>query len=135
MERNFLGPKISLLFAITRAHIEKMGMFGERGINDLVLLYIFVLLARARKGGAPDLTKTKSLAFKTLNRLFSWFFISETLLLMLGIALIVSGFRETYRFINPLTLFLIPGILSCFSTFYLTRKELEKEWNEQLGTV
>ena len=73
------------------------------------------------------MAKTKSLALKTLDRLLSWFFMFETLLLILGISLIISGFRETYLFINPLTMVLIPGIFSCFVTFHFTRKELEEE--------
>jgi uncharacterized membrane protein YqjE len=54
---------------------------------------------------------------------------------LLGIVLIIAGFPEAYRFINPTAMFLASGILSCFFTFYFTRKELEKEWNEQLGVA
>jgi hypothetical protein len=49
--------------------------------------------------------------------------------------LTISGFPETYLFINPLIMFLASGILASFLTFYFTRRELEEEWNRQRGVV
>jgi len=92
-------------------------------------------VACSREKGCLGLTETKSLVFKIFDRLVSWFFLFVILLSLLGIVLIVSGFSETHRFINPPTMFLTSGILSCFLTFYFTRKDLEKEWNRQLGVV
>ncbi|MDH5624458.1 MAG: hypothetical protein OEY39_08335 [Candidatus Bathyarchaeota archaeon] len=81
------------------------------------------------------MTETKSLAFKVFDRLISWFFLFVILFSLLGIALTLSGFPETYLFINPPTMLLASGILSCFFTFNFLRKELEKEWNSQLGPI
>jgi uncharacterized membrane protein len=81
------------------------------------------------------LTETKSLAFEIFDRIISWFFLFAIVISLFGIVLMVSGFPETYLFINPLTMFLASGILSCFFTFYLTRKELEEEWNRQQGVA
>jgi hypothetical protein len=67
--------------------------------------------------------------------MISWFFLFVILFSLLGIALILSGFPETYLFINLPTMSLASGILSCFFTFHFTRKELEKEWNRQRGVA
>lgn len=94
-----------------------------------------MLLVCNREKGVPDLTETKSLAFKIFDRIVSWFFLSVIAISLFGIVLMVSGFPETYLFINPLTMFLASGILSSFFTFYFTRRELEEEWKRQQGVV
>jgi len=81
------------------------------------------------------LTETKSLALKIFDRIISWFFLSVIVISLFGIVLTISGFPETYLFINPLTMFLASGILASFLTFYFTRRELEEEWNRQRGVV
>jgi len=81
------------------------------------------------------LSTPKNLVFKTLNRLISWFFLFVILFSMLGMVLILSGFPEIYHFISSPAMLLASGLFSCLFTFHFTRKELEKERNEQLGVA
>jgi len=77
------------------------------------------------------LTKTKSHVLAILNRLISWFFLFVILFSMLGMVLILSGFPEIYHFISSPAMLLASGLFSCLFTFHFTRKELEKERNEE----
>jgi len=104
------------------------------GINDLVLTNPFLSWYYAPgKSGGPSLTETKKIGFKIFYRMVSWFFLLVIAITLFEIVFIVSGFPEIHLFINPSTTFLASGILACFCTSYLTRRELEEEQNEQLA--
>jgi len=79
-----------------------------------------------------SLTATENLGFKIFYRLVTSFFLFAIAITMVELVFIVSGFPEIHLFINPSTTFLASGMLACFYTFHLTKKELEEESNKQL---
>jgi hypothetical protein len=101
------------------------------GINDLAFLnFIFILPLCGRESGVR-LTATENLGFKIFYRLVASFFIFAIAITLFELVFIVSGFPEIHLFINPSTTFLTSGMLACFYTFHLTKKELEEESNKQ----
>jgi hypothetical protein len=79
-----------------------------------------------------SLTATENLGFKIFYRLVTSFFLFAIAITMFELVFIVFGFPEIHLFINPSTTVLTAGMLACFYTFHLTKKELEEESNKQL---
>jgi hypothetical protein len=93
--------------------------------------FVFILLLCVRESGV-SLTATENLGFKIFYRLVASFFLFAIAITLVELVFIVSGFPEIHLFINPSTTLLTSGMLACFYTFHLTKKEVEEESNKQL---
>ena len=60
------------------------------------------------------MTERKSLALKTVDRIFVWFFLFLIVLSLFGIGLMMFGLPGIFLFLNPSILFVASVIFSCF---------------------
>jgi hypothetical protein len=81
-------------------------------------------------GGIYGMTKRKSLALKTVNRIFVWFFLFLTLLSLFGIALMVFGLPGIFLFLNPYILFVVSVVFSCFSAIIFAILDFKRSRTE-----
>jgi len=76
------------------------------------------------------MTGKKSLALKTVNRIFVWFFLFLFLLSLFGIALMMFGLPGIFLFLNPYILFVASVIFSCFFAIIFALVDLRRAGTE-----
>jgi hypothetical protein len=76
------------------------------------------------------MTGKKSLALKTVNRIFVWFFLFLFLLSLFGIALMMFGLPGIFLFLNPYILFMASIIFSCFFAIIFALMDLRRDRTE-----
>jgi hypothetical protein len=72
------------------------------------------------------MTEKKSLALKTVNRMFVWFFLFLILISVFGIALMIFGLPGIFLFLNPYILFVASVIFSCFFAIIFALVDLKR---------
>jgi len=76
------------------------------------------------------MTEKKSLALKTVNRMFVWFFLFLILISVFGIALMIFGLPGIFLFLNPYILFVASVILSCLFAIIFALVDLRRDGTE-----
>jgi hypothetical protein len=76
------------------------------------------------------MTEKKSLALKTVNRMFVWFFLFLILISVFGIALMIFGLPGIFLFLNPYILFVASVIFSCFFAIIFALVDLRRDGTE-----
>ena len=76
------------------------------------------------------MTERKSLALKTVDRIFVWFLLFPSVFSSFGIALMFFGLPGIFLFLNPSILFVASVIFSCFFSIIFTLVDRGRDGTE-----